>query len=155
VNQVFARRKRRDAFLQDESKLLFNLRDDRRKRAAAVARLVFNSIPTVGIVTRSDDDAAGGFVVPHQKRNCRRRARLVRKPYWCSGSADDFSNGSCHAIRGVAVVITDDQALARVLAANHIAHNRMRHDPRVGERKILRDNPAPTIRAKCNLGNHW
>src|SRR5215472_8878475 len=67
VNQIFARRKRWDASFQDESKLLFNLRDDRRKRAAAVARLVFDSVPTVGIVTRGDDDAAGGLVVPHQK----------------------------------------------------------------------------------------
>src|SRR2546429_7372665 len=99
VNQILARGKRRDAFFQDLSKLLFDLRDDRRKRAAAVARLVFDSIPAVGIVTRGDDDATGGLAVPHQKRNCRRGARLVRKPYRCSRSADDFSNGSRHTIR--------------------------------------------------------
>ena len=155
VNQILARGKRRDAFFQDLSKLLFDLHDDRRKRAAAVARLVFDSIPAVGIVTRGDDDATGGLAVPHQKRNCRRGARLVRKPYRCSGSADDFSNGSRHAIRGIAVVIADDHPPARVFAEDHIARNRMRHDPRVCERKIFRDDAAPSVRAKCNLRDHW
>src|SRR5438105_15500889 len=77
LNQILAWRKRWHAFLQNSFEFVFDLRDDRRKRAAAVARLVFDSIPAIWIVARSDDYPTSSLLVPHQKRDCRCGARLV------------------------------------------------------------------------------
>src|SRR5438270_11269244 len=58
MDEILAWWKRRHAFFQDASKFLFNLRDDRGQRAAAVACFVFDSVPEAGSETRGDSDAA-------------------------------------------------------------------------------------------------
>ena len=154
MNQVRTRRKRRHPFFQDAGEFLFDFRHDRWQSAAAVARLVLHSVPAIGIVTRRDDNAADRFLVPHQKRNRRRGARLVRNPHRGPRCADNFGDRSGEAIGGIAVVVTDDHAFARVFAANHIARNRVRHNARVCKREIICNDAAPSVRAKLDRGSH-
>ena len=105
-------------------------------------------------MARRDNDAAGSFLVPHQKGNRRRGAGLVRKPYRSCGRAYDLSNCGGNAVGGIAVVVADDHAPPRVLAANHVARNGVRHDARVRKGEIFRDDAAPAVRAKLDRGNH-
>ena len=51
------------------------------------------------------------------------------------------------------MVITNDDALARVLATHHIARNRVRHDARIPESKIFRDDAAPAIGSELDRGH--
>jgi hypothetical protein len=66
VDPIFLRRKRRHAFFEDGGELEFDLRDDRREGAAAVARFVLDTVPACGIVAGGDDEAAGGFSLADQ-----------------------------------------------------------------------------------------
>jgi hypothetical protein len=46
------------------------------------------------------------------------------------------------------MVVTDDDALARVLAAHNVSRDGVSHDPRIGKREIFRDYAAPAVGSK-------
>ena len=66
---------------------LFDLGDDGRKRAAAVTCLVLDSVPAIRIVAGGDDQAARGFALADEKRDCGSGARLVGEPDRRAGGA--------------------------------------------------------------------
>ena len=145
LDQIRARRQRWHALLQYHFEFLLDLRNDRRKRAAAVAGLVLDAVPAIRIVACGDDDAAGRAAMPHKIGNRRRGTGLVREPHGSSGGADHFGDCGGNAICGIAMVVADEHALACVLIAHHIPRNRVRYSARIRERKVLRDYPAPAI----------
>jgi hypothetical protein len=150
VDQILARGERRHPFSQHAFKFLFDLRDDGRQRAAAIAGFVLDAVPVIGIVASSDDDAAGRAAIAYQVGNRGCRAWLVRQPDWGSACADHFSDCRRHAIGSVPMVVADQHALARVFAAHDIARNGLRHDARVGECEIFRNHAAPAVGAKLD-----
>src|SRR5216684_4544248 len=88
--------------------------------------------------------------MPHKIGNRRRGAGLVREPHWSSRGTDHFGDRGRNAVRGIAMVVADEHALARVLIAHSVVRNRLRHDARVRESKVFRDDAAPAIRSKRN-----
>ena len=70
-----------------------------------------------------------------------------------AGGADGFGDGCGDAVGGVAVVVADEDALARVFAADHVAGDGGGDGARVREGKIFGDDAAPSVGAKLNR-NH-
>src|SRR6184192_3819743 len=122
--------------------------------ATAVAEVISASGTPVRVADKPCPTPAISFLVPHQKRNRRRGARLVRNPHRGPRCADNFGDRSGEAIGGIAVVVTDDHAFARVFAANHIARNRVGNNARVCKREIICNDAAPSVRAKLDRGSH-
>ncbi len=150
LDEVLARRQRRNAVALHAVEFAFDLRDDGRQRAAAVAGFVLDAVPLVRIVAGGDDDAAGGRALAHQKRNCGSRARLVGQPDGRASGADDIRDGGGDAVRSKAVIVADQDAFARVFVAHDVAGDSVGDDARVREGEILGDDAAPAVRAKAN-----
>ncbi len=51
------------------------------------------------------------------------------------------------------MVVADDDALARVLGAHDVTCDGLRHDARIRESKILRDDAAPAIGSELDRGH--
>src|SRR5260370_32314692 len=88
--------------------------------------------------------------MPHKIGNRRGGAGLVREPHWSSRGTDHFGDRGRNAVRGIAMVVADEHALARILVAHNVPRNRLRHDARVRESKVFRDDASPAIRSKRN-----
>ena len=97
-----------------------------------------------------DDEAAGGVALADEKRNCGSGARLVGEPDGRAGGADDFGDGGSDAIGSEAVIVADQDALARVFAADDVASDGVGDDARVREGEILGDDAAPAVGSEAN-----
>src|SRR5712692_2564680 len=154
LDQLFARGKRRNAVALHFFELAFDLRDDGRQRAASIAGFVLDAIPAIGIVTGSDDDAAGGVALANEQGDSRRGARLVGEPDGSAGGADGFRHCGRETIGGEAMVVADKHAFARVFAAHNIARDGVSDDASVRKGKIFGDDAAPAVGAETNR-THW
>jgi hypothetical protein len=153
LNEIFARRKRRNIFALDEGEFFFDLRDDGGKRAAAVAGFVLEAVPAIRIVAGGDHDAAGGLALPYQQADRWRGAGFVGEPDGRASGTDGLSDSLRHAIGCKAVIVADQHAFAGVFAADNIASDSLRHRARIRKRKIFGNDAAPAVRAKSDGGH--
>src|SRR5262249_47184444 len=120
------------------------------QRAAAIACLVFDSIPAVGIVTCGNYDSAGGGTATHEIGNSRRRTRPICQPDRSACRGDNFRQTPCDPVGRIAMVITNNYTLSRVFSAHDVARNRLRNNPCVREREVLGNDAAPAVGAELD-----
>src|SRR5260370_26063869 len=102
------------------------------------------------MVAGGKDEVARRCALPHEKGNGRSGTRLVRQENGSAAGGEHVSDGCSDAVRGEAMVVADDDALARVLAAHDVSSYGLGHNPRVRECEIFRDDAAPAIGPKTS-----
>src|SRR5258707_590765 len=150
LNEIFLRWQRGNVRTLHDFEIAFNLRHDGRQSRAAVARFVLDAIPWIGIVASGDHQAAGRSALPHEQGNCRSGAGLVGQENGRTGGRNHVGRDRGDFIRGESMVIADDDAFARILATHDVAGNGLRHNTRIRESKIFRDDAPPAIGAELN-----
>jgi len=145
VDEIFLRGQRGNAGFDHAGEFGFDLRDDRWEGAAAVAGFVLDAVPAGGIVTRGNDEAAGGFALTNEQRDCGSGAGFVGEPDGRAGGANGFGDGGGDGVGTETVVVADEHAFASVFAADDVAGDGVRHDARVRVGEIVGDDAAPAV----------
>ena len=101
-------------------------------------------------MARGDHEAASRSALPHKQRNCRCRTGLVRQKNGSAAGGNQLGDGGSDAVRGEAMIVADDDALARVLAAYHVTGDGLGYHACVREGEVFGDNAAPAISSKSN-----
>src|SRR5260370_12669463 len=133
-----------------DCEMVWNLRHYGRQSRTAVARFVLDAIAWIGVVARGDHRATSRTALPHEEGNRRGGTGLVRQKSGRAAGGHHFGSGSGDLVRGEAMVIADDDTLARIFASHDVARDSLCHDARVCERKIFRDDATPAIGAQLD-----
>src|SRR5260221_14626692 len=104
----------------------------------------------MGVVARGDHHATSRPALPNEQGKRRGGTGLVRQKSGRAAAGHHLGSSSGDLVRGEAMVVADDDTLARIFASHDVARDSLCYDARVRESKIFRDDATPAIGPKLN-----
>ena len=104
-------------------------------------------------MTGCNHDAAGMLALAHSKGERRRRCNRTGQEHRNPGSTQDLRHDPCKRARSKTGVIGNGNTGGWIFLLEHIVCDRGGGNPHIRKGEVIRDDPAPAIRAKfdCRL----